>query len=115
VTTPGPIASFGTTAPARLGFAHPRYAQSRDLPRQSLKPRTPGIRPAALRHECADPAHAVVEPAPGGPSPAARSGVSSIALAPLRAQFDDRELTGFAGDTLASALLAAGDPLVAQL
>jgi methylglutamate dehydrogenase subunit C len=33
---------------------------------------------------------------------------------PLRARYDDRNLAGFAGDTLASALLAAGDPLVAR-
>jgi methylglutamate dehydrogenase subunit C len=33
---------------------------------------------------------------------------------PLRAQFDNRTLTGFSGDTLASALLATGDPLVGR-
>jgi methylglutamate dehydrogenase subunit C len=33
---------------------------------------------------------------------------------PLQARFDHRALTGFAGDTLASALLATGDPLVAR-
>ena len=33
---------------------------------------------------------------------------------PLQVRFDRRPLTGFVGDTLASALLAAGDPLVAR-
>jgi len=61
------------------------------------------------------PTHAVVEPAPGGPQPRRlKSGGLIDRSRPLRAQFDDRELTGFAGDTLASALLAAGDPLVAR-
>ena len=61
------------------------------------------------------PTHAVVEPPTGGPQPRRLKSNGLIDRSrPLRAQFDNRELTGFAGDTLASALLAAGDRLVAR-
>ncbi len=58
---------------------------------------------------------AVVEPATGGAQPRRlKTGGLIDRSRPLRAQFDGRELSGFAGDTLASALIAAGNRLVAR-
>ena len=62
------------------------------------------------------PTNAAVDPATGAGGQPRRltSGGLIDRSRLLRGRFDDRVLTGFAGDTLASALLAAGERLVAR-
>jgi methylglutamate dehydrogenase subunit C len=64
----------------------------------------------------AEPANAPLPPAKRADlqSHRLRSGGLIDRSCPLQARFDGRTLTGFSGDTLASALLAAGNPLVAR-
>src|SRR5262249_37325953 len=100
-----------------LARSYPRHAQSRDLWRRVAE--TADARRRSWRHRAMSPvpaANAFIEGGVGRDAQPYRLKTGGLIdrSRVLRARFDARVLTGFAGDTLASALLAAGYRLVAR-
>src|SRR5262249_62062329 len=94
-----------------LARGHPRHAQSRDLWRRVAE--IVDARRRSRRHRAMIPAaKAFSEGAIGRDAPPYRLKTARLVdrSRVLQARFDARVLTGFAGDTLASALLVAGPP-----
>src|SRR5262249_59066462 len=100
-----------------LARGYPRHAQSRDLWRRVAE--TADARRRGRRHRAMSPvtaAKAFIEGAISRDAQPYRLKTGGLVdrSRVLQARFDARVLTGFAGDTLASALLAAGHRVVAR-